>query len=121
MYSLHFYIVEVLAVRMNAILQTGGSQATVLGWETSLQRCSKPLFLGSMERLFFFVSFTLTGIIAQLLLLEGSGSLSGGFCQLRFPAVYAVNWLMTIGVVSGGAVSVVLRRKREPIKGPLVN
>ena len=121
MYSIHFYIIEVLTTRVNAILQAGGSQATVLGWEASLQRGSKPPFLRSLEWLFFFVSFALTGIAAQLLLLESSHGIYDGFLRLRFPAVYAVNCILISGVLFGGLVSVVLRRKREPTKGPLVN
>jgi len=112
-YRIHYYIIEVLAARANAMLQTN-SQTGVFGWETSLQRSSKVILVSWMERVFFCVSFILPGVISQLLLLEGHGDPVAGLSALRFPLLYAGNWLSILGVFVVALIHRIAHRRREP-------
>ena len=110
-YNIRYYIIDVLATQMNAILQDSDSRRKVLGWETSPHRYPRSLYLRLLEGFFFFISFFLPGVTSQLLILENGTSLIGNIDHLRFPIIYATNCILVIGTLVSITGSVFLRRR----------
>lgn len=96
------YVREVIAARLNTILNSDtqiGKAMEVFAWQTSSQRLSYKWRRRIFEWMVLLTTFVISGIAAQLILLKGtSGSLLQRITQLDFPAFYAVDWLLLVGI-----------------------